>query len=61
VANALAAVGLLILAYGLVHLDVATTVAGILVTNIGKLWYLDHMALLFAAVRNRPEYADCDF
>lgn len=61
VANALAAVGLLILAYGLVRLDVATTVAGILVTNVGKLWYLDRMALLFAAVRHRPEFAEWDF
>ena len=36
VANALSAVGLLVLAYGLTTLDLPSTIAGVLITSIGK-------------------------
>jgi hypothetical protein len=60
VANALAAAGLVVLTYGLVRFDVVATVAGIVVTHLAKLWYLDRMVLLFADMRQRPEYARWD-
>jgi len=62
VANALGAVGLVVLAYGLVTLDVVPAVAGILVVSIGKLWYLDRMVLLFEDMKGRDaRYAAWDF
>ncbi|MBU2664597.1 hypothetical protein KOI35_13925 [Actinoplanes bogorensis] len=59
--NVIGVAGLILLAYGLVRLDVLTTVAGVLIVNVSKLWYLDRMALLFAEVKGRPEYASWDF
>jgi len=62
VANALSAVGLLVLAYGLVALDLPSTIAGILITSTGKAWYLDRMVLLFEDVKHRnAEYASWEY
>jgi len=62
VANALAGIGLVVLTYGLVTFDVVPTVAGILITNLGKLWYLDRMVLLFADMKQRnAEYAAWEY
>jgi hypothetical protein len=58
VANALAAVGLIVLAYGLITFDLLSTIAGIFITSLGKLWYLDRMVLLFEDMKHRhDEYA----
>ena len=62
VANALSAIGLVLLTYGLVVFDVLPTVAGILITILGKLWYLDRMVLLFEDMKHRePEFAKWEF
>ena len=41
------------LAYGLVVLDPVTTVAGLLVVQCAKVWFIDRMVLLFADVAAR--------
>ena len=62
VANALSAVGLVVLAYGLIMFDLPTTIAGILVTSVAKAWYIDRMVLLFEDVKHRnPEYASWEY
>ena len=62
VANTYSGVGLALLAYGLIDLDVVAAVAGIAITHGGKAWYLDRMVLLFAAMKDRdPKYALWDF
>ena len=51
-------VGLAVLVYGLVVYDVAATVCGVIIMQLGKCWYLDRMVLLFDAVKaNDPEVA----
>ena len=56
------AVGLAPLAYGLVALKAAPTVAGILIVQGGKLWYLDRMVLLFDEMKTRDaEYARWEY
>jgi hypothetical protein len=61
IANALGGAGLILLTYGLVRFDVATTIAAILAVSIGKLWYIDRMALLYAAMRDHAEYAAWEY
>jgi hypothetical protein len=62
VANALSAVGLLVMAYGLVALDLPSTIAGILITSTGKAWYIDRMVLLFEDVKHRnAQYASWEY
>ena len=62
IANTYSGLGLALLAYGLIDLDLLATVAGILITHGGKAWYLDRMVLLFADMKDRdPEYARWDF
>ena len=62
VANALSAVGLVLLAYGLIAFDPLLTIAGILVTSIGKLWYIDRMVLLYEDAKQRSaEYAAWEY
>jgi hypothetical protein len=62
VANVLSVAGLVVLAYGLTTTDLATVVAGILLTNVAKLWYLDRMVLLFEDLKHRdPEYARWEY
>jgi len=51
-------VGLAILAYGLVELDLLAVVSGLLVTQVAKAWFIDRMVLLFEDMEARdPEYA----
>ena len=58
VANGYSTVGMVILAYGLIDLNLIATLSGILIIHGGKAWYLDRAVLLFAAMKNRdPEYA----
>jgi hypothetical protein len=62
VANALSSVGLGVLVYGLVQLDVVATVAGIVLMHTGKPWYLDRMVLLFEEMAStNPEYARWEY
>jgi hypothetical protein len=54
--------GLAQLAYGLVELDVVATVAGLLLLQCAKAWFLDRMVLLFEDVKARhPEYAAWEY
>ena len=51
-------VGLAILVYGLVELDLLAVVSGLLVTQVAKAWFIDRMVLLFEDMKARdPEYA----
>ena len=62
VATAYQAIGLAPLAYGLTKLKVGPTVAGILIVQGGKLWYIDRMVLLFDEMKTRdPEYARWEY
>lgn len=62
VANAYSTLGMGILAFGLVELNLLATVTGILITHGGKAWYMDRISLLFADMKGRnAEYAAWDF
>ena len=61
-ANVYSGIGLAFLAYGLVDLNLPATVAGLLITHGGKVWYLDRVSLLFAEMKGRQaEYASWDY
>jgi uncharacterized protein YndB with AHSA1/START domain len=61
-ANTYSTIGMGLLAYGLVDLDILATVTGILITHGGKVWYMDRVALMFADMKDRsPEYASWDY
>ena len=61
-ANGYSTIGMGLLAFGLVDLNVLATVAGILIIHGGKLWYMDRMSLLFADMKSRNgEYASWDY
>ena len=56
-----AALGVLF-AYGLAKLKATPTVLGMLMVQGGKLWYLDHMVLLFEEMKTRDiEYARWEY
>ncbi len=58
VANLLGGLGLAVLAFGLVELQVLPTLAGIVLVHTAKLWYIDRMVLLFEDMKGRSaEYA----
>lgn len=62
VANVYSAIGMGLLAFGLVDLNILATVTGLLITHGGKVWYLDRVTLLFAEMKGRsPEYASWDY
>ena len=62
VANTYSTIGMAILAYGLIDLNLVATVTGILITHGGKAWYMDRMALLYAEMKGRnAEYASWDY
>ena len=62
VANGYSIIGMGILAFGLVELNLLATITGILITHGGKAWYMDRMALLFIDMKRRnAEYASWDF
>ena len=55
-------VGIAVLAYGLVVLDLLTVVSGIVILQCAKAWYLDRMVLLFDDMKTRhPEYAAWEY
>jgi hypothetical protein len=62
IANAYSTIGMGVLAFGLVDLNLLATVTGILITHGGKAWYMDRISLLFAEMKCRSvEYAAWDF
>ena len=55
-------VGMAVLAYGLVVLDLLTVVSDIVILQCAKAWYLDRMVLLFDDMKTRhPEYAAWEY
>jgi len=56
--TAIQVAGVALLAYGLIQLDPLTTVAGLVLDQTAKAWYLDRMVLLYEDMKARnPEYA----
>jgi hypothetical protein len=54
--------GAVVLTYGLVRLDVVDTVAGILILQTAKAWYIDRQVLLFEDMKSRhPRYARWEY
>jgi hypothetical protein len=59
VTGAFQAVGLAVLVYGLVELDLLAVVTGMLITQVAKAWFLDRMVLLYEDTKTRsPEFAE---
>jgi hypothetical protein len=62
VANAYSTIGIGLLAFGLIDLNLLAVVAGILIVHGGKAWYLDRVQLLFAQMKDRKaEYASWEY
>ena len=62
VTYAIQTVGLVVLAWGLIQLDVIYTVAGLVILQTAKAWFIDRMVLLFDDMKARvPEYADWEY
>jgi len=56
------AAGAALLAYGLVRLNLIDTVAGILLVQVAKAWYVDRQVLLYEDMKGRhPQYAEWDY
>jgi hypothetical protein len=54
--------GLAVLVYGLVRLDLVATLAGMALTQCAKAWYIDRAVLLYEDVKTRyPEYAAWEY
>ena len=61
-ANAFSCIGLPMLVYGLIALDVWFVVAGIVIIHGGKLWFIDRMVLLFEDMKQRnADYASWEY
>jgi hypothetical protein len=61
-ATAAQVIGIVALAYGLVRLDLLAVVAGVIITQLAKFWYLDRMVLLFEDMKGRnAEYASWEY
>ncbi len=55
-------VGMAVLAYGLVELDVVAVVSGLVIVQCAKAWFIDRMVLLFEDMKTRnPEYASWEY
>jgi hypothetical protein len=55
-------VGMVVLAWGLVELDALAVVAGLVIVQCAKVWFLDRMVLLFEDMKTRnPEYAAWEY
>jgi len=55
VTYAIQLVGAAVLTYGLIRLDVVDTVAGIVILQAAKAWYIDRQVLLFEDMKTRHE------
>lgn len=51
-------IGVVILVYGLVVLEVWPTVAGASIAILGKTWYVDRMVWLYEDMKHIPEYQE---
>ncbi len=56
ITNTISAIGLLILIYGLVVLEIWPTLLGAAITLLGKTWFVDRMAWLYEDMKHIPEY-----
>ncbi len=55
-------VGMAVLAYGLVELDLLAVVSGLVIVQCAKAWFIDRMVLLFEDMKTRnPEYASWEY
>jgi hypothetical protein len=55
-------VGAAVLTYGLVRLDVVDTVAGLVILQVAKSWFIDRQVLLFEDMKTRhPRYAELEY
>ncbi len=62
IANAYATIGIILLAYGLVVLELLPVLAGLVIAHGGKIWYIDRMVLLFEDMKKRKiEYAEWEY
>ena len=53
VANGYSAIGMGLLAFGLVDLNLFAVITGLLITHGGKVWFIDRMVLLFMEMKDR--------
>jgi hypothetical protein len=55
-------VGIALLAYGLIGFDVGAVVAGLVIVQCAKAWFIDRMVLLFEDMKTRnSEYASWEY
>jgi hypothetical protein len=55
-------VGAIVLAFGLVRLDLVETVAGVVLLLAAKAWYIDRQVLLFETMKaQHPPYAEWEY
>jgi uncharacterized membrane protein len=55
---AIQVVGLAVMTYGLVELDLLAVVSGLVITLTAKAWFIDRMVLLYEDMKaGNPEYA----
>jgi uncharacterized membrane protein len=62
VTYAIQVVGLAVLAWGLVRLDLLAVVSGLVILQTAKAWFIDRMVLLFEHMKTgNPEYAAWEY
>ena len=62
VTYAIQVVGLAVLAWGLVRLDLLAVVSGLVILQTAKAWFIDRMVLLFEHMKGgNPEYAAWEY
>jgi hypothetical protein len=62
VTYAIQTVGLAVLVWGLLQLDVIASIAGLVILQTAKAWFIDRMVLLFEDMKARdPEYASWEY
>src|SRR5829696_1843217 len=62
VTYAIQVVGLAVLVYGLVELDLLAVVSGLVILQTAKAWFIDRMVLLFEHMKGaNPEYAAWEY
>lgn len=54
--NGISFLGMILSIYGITVLSVYVTIAGIVLTYLGKSWFLDRMVWLFEDMKHLPEY-----
>jgi hypothetical protein len=62
VTYAIQLIGAAVLAYGLVRLEVVDTIAGLVILQTAKAWFIDRQVLLFEDMKSRnPQYARWEY